>query len=75
MIYQGCKENGIKLVPTVAVTFMMYTVTQPTILRRSLSLKLITRCQARTSLLARWHSLNHVLLVHWPASNIPMAHL
>lgn len=71
MIYQGCKGNGIKLDSTAAVTFMMYTATQPTIPRRSLSLKLATWRQTRISLLERWHDLNHVLSVYWQRSNLP----
>lgn len=64
----ACKESGIKLVPAVAVTYMMYTVTQPTILR-NLSLKLTTKCQTRAA------SLNPVFLVHGPESSLPIAHL
>lgn len=51
----------------------MYIVTQPTVLRRSLSLKLTTRCQTRVSLPEWRHSLNHVLLVHCPGPDLPMA--
>lgn len=62
----------MKLVTVVAVTCMMHTVTRPTILRRSLSLKLTTRCQTGTSLLDRHGGLNHILLIHWLTAHLIM---
>ena len=63
----------MKLVPTAAATFMMHAVTQPTILRRSLSLKRTARCQTRVSPPQWRHGFNHVLVAHWPGPDLPMA--
>lgn len=63
----------MKLVPTAAVTFMMYAVTQPTILRRSLSLKHTAWCQTRVSPPQWRHGFNHILVAHWPGPDLPMA--